>query len=541
MLYAPLVAVPAIVAGPAADLAPPTAVQLDAVVRRCSGPSAEDRRSAASTIAALPPSGTAEYARRLTRPRSITAETFRRMVLETWAQVPNTRPDGPLYMTKPEPPWHPPKVARGKPRPRRPPPHDPEKVDWLDALAALDIEQGPLAALPDRVAARGEALEAVALMRALGASGRAEAFDSVFDFAFALEGVFRDECGRAIRSLGAKAVPGLIHRMYEKGRPLFKQRRYASYQLDRMDRARPQKAVSSAPDDRLRAEILHAYGEARALDAIDAVLGEVDAPSRRVKREARWAWLRYVTGPPPPPAPKRKRKLPGGVTESEEKEDYLNFRELAVIALDQHVAEVLDRDPAAADGPLGRAAAQKPGEAKLTEALFAYYDARHEAEWATLYAGAVEKRRRGDLPGAVADYSSILAHDPTYGRRGEMAEAFQAFGVALLPGDREAGARWLREAMALDPARAPHDQALLAFLDGERSIAEGRADSAAFRDVLGFEPDHAGARAALARVTSEKRRRRWSEFAVAGATALLLTLMLIFGGRRGAGRSRAGG
>src|SRR6185295_289555 len=102
-----------------------------------------------------------------------------------------------------------------------------------------------------------------------------------------------------------------------------KQRRYAVYQLDRMDRARPSKAVDAAPDDRLRAELLKAYGEVRAPDAVEAVLGQITAQSHRVRREARAAFRRYVEGPPPPPAPKRKRRLPGGKEENEEKADYL--------------------------------------------------------------------------------------------------------------------------------------------------------------------------------------------------------------------------
>ena len=52
-----------------------------------------------------------------------------------------------------------------------------------------------------------------------------------------------------------------------------KMRRYASYQMDRMDRLRPSKAVSTAPDDVTRAEILHAYGEALGADVEVAASG----------------------------------------------------------------------------------------------------------------------------------------------------------------------------------------------------------------------------------------------------------------------------
>src|SRR5262249_11196875 len=157
------------------------------------------------------------------------------------------------------------------------------------------------------------------------------------------DGVFRDECGRQIRSMESFAVPALIRLMHQKGPAalhLGKQRRYASYQLDRMDRARPMKAIAAAPDDRVRATIIHAYGEERALDAVEAILNQVDAPSHRVRKEARWAWLRYVTGRPPPPAPKRKRKLPGGREEEEEKPDYLTYREIAVLALQKELTAI---------------------------------------------------------------------------------------------------------------------------------------------------------------------------------------------------------
>ena len=97
-----------------------------------------------------------------------------------------------------------------------------------------------------------------------------------------------------------------------RGKARAKQRRYAAYQLDRMDRQRPQKAIATAPDDRVRAEIIHAYGEEHALDAVEAILAQVDSPSHRVRREARWAWLRYVTGKAPPPAPSASASCGGG-------------------------------------------------------------------------------------------------------------------------------------------------------------------------------------------------------------------------------------
>jgi len=571
MLLAPLLAVPAVLAGAGVDAPPPSAAELDALTARIASRDASERLRAAQAIAAEPPSGIDEYARRLLRPRATAPSTFRQLLLEIWAQVPNTVPNGALYMMKLEPPWKPPPRPPGTkgPRPRRPPPHDPEKVDWLAALAELDLDGNPaLAPLADREVARAEALEAVALMRALAASGRAEAVDPLFDFAFAVEGVFRDECGRGLRALGPPAVPGLIRRQYKAGKGLAKQHRYAAYQLDRMDRARPSKAVATAPDDRLRAEMLRAWGEARALDAVATVLDQADAPSRQVRRAAREAWLRYVAGPPPPPAPRRKRKLPGGREEETEKEDYLNYREMAVLALDARVAETLKNDPAVEDGPLGaalerfRALAERARKAEaavggdpekvdraakravavaeaalgkgceeLTTQLFDYYDARRAAEWDALFADATAKRDRGDLDGAIAGFSTILGHDPFYRRRGEMAPSFVAWAQKRPEGER---ARLLREAIALAPDApdARRLEAEVAFLDGKAAIAAGRPDPVPFRRALALNPDHAGARAQLASIEGGRRHRHWLEGALVAVAALLLLALVVTAGRK---------
>src|SRR5260370_29162179 len=199
-----------------------------------------------------------------------------------------------------------------------------------------------------------------------------------------------------------------------------KGRRYAAYQLDRMDRQRPQKAIATAPDDRVRAEIIHAYGETRALDAVEAILGQVDSPSHRVRREARWTWLRYVSGKAPPPAPKRKRKLPGGMQEAAEKPDYLTYREIATLALQKQLAAINNVPPDA------NASAKQ-----LTDELFDYYDKKRAAEWDGEFASAKTKEERGDLRGATDDYGWILAHDPNYARRGEMAHAFARYADSL--------------------------------------------------------------------------------------------------------------
>jgi tetratricopeptide (TPR) repeat protein len=525
-----------------------------------SSPDAKVRMAAASYIAGQPLAASDVLIRRLDRPRTTSPDLFRRLFLEIWGQVPNWRGGDPMWVRKPEPPWTPPPRVKGQPRAQRPKPHDPETLDWLAALNDLDLANPAISSTdsldawtrpPDwkppkvkakpvvavdpaapvepppppptpptqdqLVTARAEAMEAVALLRGIAASKRMDAVDPMFKLAFDYEGVFRDECGRQIRSMESFAVPALIGLMHSHGKGLGKQRRYASYQLDRMDRARPSKAISAAPDDRVKAAIIHAYGEEKALEAVEAILNQVDAPSHRVRKEARWAWLRYVTGRPPPPAPKRKRKLPGGREEEEEKPDYLTYREIALLALQKQVQEINNEPPD-----------PKAGVKTLTDQLFDYYDRKHAAEWDQQFDAALAKEAAGDWKGATDEYGWILAHDPNYAKRAQMAKAFASYADQLRQKKELSQAVGLyRQAVDLDPAgpEAKHAEALVALLDGQEALSRGQADLPSFRRALALDPSLTEARDGLARAESLAGRRRWLE----GAEAVGAVFALLFG------------
>lgn len=537
---------------------PISEAQLDKLLAPLASPDAAARLAAAEQVIKLPPAAMEVLAQRLARPLASKPDTLRRLILQIWAQVPNWKRSDPMWVRRPEPPWTPPPREKGKPRPRRPPPHDPERVDWLAALNALDLSEPDLVAevppgtppdpkpkakpkpkpgeppveeepppppeVPTRAdleKARTEALEVVTLMRAIAASKRMDAVDPIFKVAFEHEGVFRDECGRQIRSIDSWAVPALIRLMHQKGKGLTKQRRYASYQLDRMDRARPAKAISAAPDDRVRSAIIHQYGQDRAPEAVEAVLEMVDAPSHRVRKEARWAWMRYVTGNPRP-APKRKRKLAGGREEEEEKPDYLTYKEMALLAIRKQVQSLNSEAPAP------RATLKQ-----LTEELFAFYDRRRTAEWDAQFASAQAKEQAGDYKGATDEYGWILAHAPGYPRKAEMTRAFVRQGDALREkGERAQALGYYRQAVDLDPEgpEAAYAGARVALLDALESLARGHAEPALFRRALALDPSLKEAREGLAKAESLAGRRVWLEAAGAagGLAALFLGLWFLW-------------
>ena len=478
-----------------------------------------------------------------TRPYSI--DEYRKLFLAMWAQVPNWKSGDPLWIKRAEPGWSPPPRTPGAPRLRRPPPHEPEKLDWFAALDALDLEQLGIAFALDglpkievppvapehRAGLKDDAKKVLNAMRALAATHRAEAVGPLFRLAFTLDGAFRDECGRQIRAIGDAAVAPLVRLQYQRGAPsapLNKQRRYAMYQLDRMDRARPSKAVDAAPDDKARAELMKAYGEVRAPDAVEAVLGQITAQSHRVRREARAAFRSYVEGPPPPPAPKRKRRLPGGKEESEEKADYLTYREVAELALQKRVAEV------------GLTMTEPhPTAAQMFQALVARDDAERAAEWERAFVTAHDHAEAGDVEGAVAEYEWILAHDPTTARRLEMVPAYTRLAAARVAQNRlEAAAGLYWKAVALAPAGAPEARNLEAeasFLDAERAMRHGGTDEAALRHTLALVPDHARARAAIAAIERRRARREARVVAIVAGALFLVVLLgtaLVFSSRR---------
>ncbi len=233
-------------------------------------------------------------------------------------------------------------------------------------------------------------------------------------------------------------MPALIELMHQPNAAsasTAKQRRYASYQLDRMDRQRPQKAISTAPDDRVRAEIIHAYGETRALDAVEAILGQVDSPAHRVRARGALgvAALRHRQGAAAgaqaqAQAAGRQGRGGGEAGLPDLSRDRRRWRS--------------QKTPGAEERPgdQRRAARSRTCRAKqMTDELFDYYDKKRAAEWDGAFNAAKAESGSRRPARATDEYASVLAHDPNYARRAEMAHAFARRPRACAP--RECRAR----------------------------------------------------------------------------------------------------
>jgi tetratricopeptide (TPR) repeat protein len=225
-----------------------------------------------------------------------------------------------------------------------------------------------------------------------------------------------------------------------------------------------------------------------------------------------------VTGKAPPPAPKRKRKLPGGQLEAEEKPDYLTYREIATLALQKELAAI---NNAPAD-PNATAA-------QLTDELFAYYDKKRAAEWDGQFAAAKAREERGDVKGATDDYGWILAHDPNYAHRAEMAHAFARSGDSWRDqGDVPRALGYWRQAIDLAPdgPDARYAGARVALYDGLEALQRGHADVGAFKRALALDPSLQEARAGWSRAKWMQARGRWTRGGVLAAAGFALAFGL---------------
>ena len=372
------------------------------------------RIDAAQEIIALGPQALGDLQAKLKQQRTTTTAELRPVLARFHADVPD---DKGTFRQPPRPP-------KGGP---------PPEPDWLAELAAM----------PDEPAVR-DALEVVALLRALAATRQVAAADAMLDFTFSSEGiVFRDEVGRCIRSMSPYSLASLLRASQDKKRAGGSYGRYAGYQLDRLEKGRPEDAFAAAPDDAMEVAMLKAVAAVKHPDAVYVVMARTNDPSHAVRQAAREAWMAYVTGPPPPPAPKAKRKLPGGKMSDRPLPLYLTYRELAT----EEALRVLTELRGGNAPPEGETVEQ------MTSEIFALYDDKRAHRWDERMTKAAQATGQGRWADATAIYDAILSEDPLFAGRTAMAAAYRERGrEEATAGKWETAASNLSRALSLDPA-----------------------------------------------------------------------------------------
>lgn len=394
-----------------------------------------------------------------------------------------------------------------------------DQIDWLPALLAED------AATPGI----GDTIGDVAAIRALAATNDMHAAQLIFDAAFNPDTMIeRDECGRYLRKMEPASLPALT--LESQGKD-YDRKRYATYQLEKLDRQEPFKALQSTTgNEAFTVALLEVFRKTHHREAVHAVWSKVDADAPRIREAARATWMAYITGPAPPPAPKAKLNLPGGKQTKKPKPLWLTYRELADNELRKTANELLGENYPIVDPQLDDVEHEREVKAidqvEVTKRLFAYYDEQRAKKEAAQWAAAKAKADTGDTKTAVAMVDRLLASNPERAERTQMAQLYAKWGKQL-----EGEQKWSDAAVAyskaqgLDPKGTSNDVlAAYHYTLGKSLEAQGKDGGPDIRRAMALKPDYAPAKVAAVETESPASRPFWMLYAAiaAGGAALLL-------------------
>lgn len=300
-----------------------------------------------------------------------------------------------------------------------------DEFDWLAALAKQSAQPGFSDVLAD-----------VAVIRALAWSKKPAGGIAILDFAFSEIGLtYRDECGRYLRKMSPYSLPALIHGSQKRKRSQSSIRRYATYQLERLDRQNAHKAFAAATSEDLQIAIVTAFAESGYREAVFAVLDEVDHVAPRVRKAVRAAWMEYVSGRPPAKPPERKLQLPNNKLTRDKEPLWLDHRELAEVAIRKRLRELT-----------GEKTNGRLNLSQLSELLFRHYDDKRAAALNADYEAALALVASKPAE-ATRIFDRILVVQPEFAKRPSMAGAYLVHAESL-----EAEGKWREAAVAFGKA-----------------------------------------------------------------------------------------
>jgi tetratricopeptide (TPR) repeat protein len=490
---------------------PPPPKPVDAKVKAILDRVAKNDKAAFTELDGIAPLHIEDLSNFLARPHTTTVEERRILLTNINAQVPDEKG----------------KFVAPKRKTEKEEKAD-DNLDWLAELQKLD------AATPGL----GEVIADVAVIRALAASKEIKAAYVIFDAAFWPETmIYRDEAGRFLRKMNPYSIPAL---MRESQRRDFDRKRYSNYQLERLDRQEPGKALASvAGDENVLVAILDVWRETKHREAVHAVWTKVNADSARTRAKAREAWKAYIEGKAPPPAPKVKIRLAGGKMTKEEKPLWLTYRQLADNELRKHSNELLGTDypivEPVLDGSDEKPGYRKPKDVKInltdvTKQLWDYYDKQRSDVEAKEWAEADAKSKAGDLAGATTLLDRLLAANPEHGNKAQMANVYFARAKEL-----EKTGKWgdaaaaYSKANGLAPQGANAVDALASYhyTFGKSLEAQGKDGGAEFRKAYALRPDYAPAKEAAVRASGGGSPPTWMLYAAIISIAASLALFAI--------------
>ena len=333
----------------------------------------------------------------------------------------------------------------------------------------------------------------LAMERMLVSIGSTPAVREIIELRATFGDMLRIDIQRQLERLGDKAVPALIEATMHKATVV---QRLAASELDKLGRAIPGEAVASSDPDIL-ADVLRAFGRTRNVDAVRVALSFANSDRRKVRDAA--------------------REAVAGIGEPGKWQLRDAYQDLTGDKPDKSVLwDVLARQ------------------------IFALYDKGRLAEFDRLVHDGLEAAKAGKHKEAVDAFDKILARDPLFDHRKEMAPSYLALASAVPIEHADDKLALLRKAQRLDPT-SPDDKKIegqIAFVEAELLMKEGRPDRFLLERALELDPTNQDAKKALATFeekASTEKTTQTRRFAVAGgifAGMLAVIAAIVLWGRR---------
>jgi tetratricopeptide (TPR) repeat protein len=339
---------------------------------------------------------------------------------------------------------------------------------------------GRLVAKPEpKSQAWRELSQVLALSRMLESVGSVEAVRGLIEVYARFGEFLRITTQNALARLGDRAVPALIE---AQRHPAEKISKWAVRQLDMLGKGIPSEAVQTQ-DQAVLADVLRAYGRTRNPDAVRIVVSFVSSERAQVREASRQAVA-----------------LMGEVASWQLRDTYENV--------------------------VGKKPPRDWAWERTARELFAEFDRLRVARVGKLFEAGQAARAKGDFAAMRRNFDELLAYDPNFEERAELAAGYVAFAQASESKSRADAIAALRRAERLDPSNRAVQSARLA-LEAEALEEHGISDSTLLERALEADPGNARAKSALARFERGEPKRSENARLIAAAAILAAAALSI--------------
>ena len=336
-------------------------------------------------------------------------------------------------------------------------------VDYLTRLA--------LHAEPKSEAWRN-LISVLSLSRMLESIGSVEAVRGLVDVYARFGEFLRITTQNALTRLGDKAVPALIE---GQRHPAEKIAKWAGRQLDMLGKGIPSEAVQTQ-DQAVLADVLRAYGRTRNPDSVRIVVSFANSERAQVREASRQAVA-----------------LLGEVGSWQLRDTYENV--------------------------VGKKPPRDWAWERTARELFAEFDRLRVAQVGKFFEDGQAARAKGDLKAMRESFDKLLAYDPNFEERTELAAGYVAFAKATQDQAREGALAALRRAERLDPT-LKDATSLRLTLEAEALEEKGITDSTLLDRALESDSQNSRARSALTRFERGEPKRSENARLIAAGSIL---------------------